>query len=352
MKWAAMAGGGFVAFVLAIVLGVAIGGSAANCGGGGGQIDDSRIPATASVAGWDAEQLVNAAHIMNAAAGLGLGTRAQQLGVMTAMGESSLRNIRHGDGAINPDGSVADSIGLFQQQSSWGSTADRMNPAVAARLFFERLQKVSGWETMPPSMAAHLVQLNADPDHYTDSWDAAVQVTDELARAYGSEDPILCTAGDAALPLDAPYMMTDRFGPRVAPTAGVLPFHRGIDLVGGCGDPVYAVLEGRVVISDSLTLGIQSPDGFTVQYLHSAVVDRTVKVGDQVARGQIITLVGNEGPSTGCHLDLRVNIVDNENPVVAALPTSPEAGGWVDPELFFAAFGVDVCPAEWCGRAY
>ena len=48
------------------------------------------------------EQLENAAQIMNAAAELQLPTQAQTIGVMTAIGQSTLRNLHHGDNAINP----------------------------------------------------------------------------------------------------------------------------------------------------------------------------------------------------------------------------------------------------------
>ncbi|MFT2690762.1 hypothetical protein [Clavibacter zhangzhiyongii] len=97
------------------------------------------------VDGYAGDQLDNAAAIMDAAAGLGLSRQAQVLGVMAAMGESSLRAIDYGDGAVNPDGSIADSIGLFQQQSSWGSVQERMDPTSSAKLFLQRLQAVKGW---------------------------------------------------------------------------------------------------------------------------------------------------------------------------------------------------------------
>ncbi|MET4783439.1 sigma factor [Glaciihabitans sp. UYNi722] len=104
------------------------------------------VPTTASVAGYMQDQLANAAAILNAATTMQLPAAAQTLGVQTAIGESSLNNLANGDEAISPDGSVADSIGLFQQQSSWGSTVQRMDPATAATLFYQRIETVAGWE--------------------------------------------------------------------------------------------------------------------------------------------------------------------------------------------------------------
>ena len=81
--------------------------------------------ATGVPAEYDAEQLCNAATIIDTGSALGLSTRDETIAVMTAMGESALRNIAYGDwetsGVRNPDGSPTTSIGLFQQQDEWGS---------------------------------------------------------------------------------------------------------------------------------------------------------------------------------------------------------------------------------------
>src|SRR5690606_24254647 len=58
-------------------------------------IDPESVPDT-PIAGYEHEQLVNAAYIMQAGKALGLSVRDQTIGVMTAMGESSLRVLDHG----------------------------------------------------------------------------------------------------------------------------------------------------------------------------------------------------------------------------------------------------------------
>jgi len=353
MKWGLLAGGGLLSFLLLLVFGVAASSEGATgCGGGVGQVAVTAIPTSAVSGVWSSEQLINAAHIMNVASSRNLSVKAEQLGVMTAMGESSLRNINYGDDAENPDGSPSDSIGLFQQQSSWGSTADRLDPDKSAGLFFTRLVAVAGWDTIDPSLAAHLVQRNADPNHYTKWFADAVSVTDYLSRTFPASGVTGCTVGEAVLPLDKPYVMTSPYGPRVSPTEGASSWHEGVDLVGRCGAPIYSVLPGRVVQSDRLTLGVQSPDGFTVLYLHSHLVDRSVQVGDQVQRGQQISKVGDEAPATGCHLHLQILVAGNTNPAVAALPRDVHAPGTVNPEDFMKAFGTDVCAPAWCKRDY
>ncbi|MFD1722423.1 hypothetical protein [Amnibacterium endophyticum] len=144
-------------------------------------VDAAAIPPGAQVAGFGQAQLVNAALIVGAAAKLGMGGDAQLLGVQTAIGESTLRNLDHGDGAINPDGSVADSLGLFQQQSSWGTVDQRRDPGTAATLFFTRLAMVSSWQQMVPTLAINRVQGNQDPDYYSRFRDQATAVVHYLA---------------------------------------------------------------------------------------------------------------------------------------------------------------------------
>lgn len=168
-------------------------GSAAACTG---RVDPVAAAALPPVAGYSGDQLANAAYIMSAATALGLDSRAQVVGVMTAMGESSLRNIDYGDyetgGVTNPDGSRTTSIGLFQQQDSWGTREERLDPSTSSRLFFERLVKVEGWENLTPSAAAHAVQINADPNHYTKWFAPAEAVVDALTLAALTKATMTC----------------------------------------------------------------------------------------------------------------------------------------------------------------
>jgi surface antigen len=145
--------------------------------GPGVSADGTKLPKVA-IAGYKGEQLKNAALIINAGKSLGLSVRGQTIGVMTAMGESGLRALDHGDGP-GPD-----SRGLFQQRDNgaWGSYQDRMNPTASATNFFKALQNISGWEQLEPTTAAHRVQRNADPFHYQTYWASAVEVVAALGH--------------------------------------------------------------------------------------------------------------------------------------------------------------------------
>lgn len=137
------------------------------------------------VAGWYGDQLENAAIIVQTATDQGFGRVGQILGVMTAMGESSLHNIDYGDwetsGITNPDGDRTSSVGLFQQQDWWGSVEQRMDPATSAGLFFARLAGLEGWQDMEPTQAIHRVQINSDPEHYARFEADASEIVDALS---------------------------------------------------------------------------------------------------------------------------------------------------------------------------
>lgn len=149
-------------------------------------LDEPASFPSAGVRGWQGEQLENAAAIISTARELGFDRDGQILGVMTAMGESSLRNIEHGDWETsdvrNPDGTRTSSIGLFQQQSWWGTVEERMDPGVAAELFYARLGRLKGWQGMAPSHAIHRVQINTDREHYARFESDAAAIVDTIGH--------------------------------------------------------------------------------------------------------------------------------------------------------------------------
>ncbi len=148
-------------------------------------IDPTQIP-KGQIAGFSGEQLVNAAYIMSAASALGLTLRDQQIGVMTAIGESTLRVIDYGD-VRGPD-----SRGLFQQRANgaWGSYADRMDPVRSATNFFNVEKTIPGRETLEPTIVAHRVQRNLDPDHYAQFWEPAVEIVAALSGKVSNPPPV------------------------------------------------------------------------------------------------------------------------------------------------------------------
>lgn len=150
-------------------------GSGESSSGGSGGVSLKGMPS--SIGGYSGDQLVNAGHVIRAGKAMKLDDQTVTIGVMTAMGESALKNVGHGD-AAGPD-----SRGLFQQRGAgWGSEADRMNPEKAATSYFKALVKVPGYKGLEPTMAAHRAQKNADAGHYRRFWEPAVQVVSTLTK--------------------------------------------------------------------------------------------------------------------------------------------------------------------------
>lgn len=105
--------------------------------------------------GLDSEQLQYARQIASVGKARGMGDDAIQIALMTALTESGLRNLNHGD---------RDSVGLFQQRTSqgWGSVQQIMDPNYSANKFYDSLAKTN-YKGMTPWQAAQSVQRSFDP---------------------------------------------------------------------------------------------------------------------------------------------------------------------------------------------
>lgn len=105
------------------------------------------------------EQAVNAATITAVGTARGLPERAVTIALATALQESALRNIDHGD---------RDSLGLFQQRPSqgWGTPQEIMDPTYASARFYDHLVKVPGYTRLPLTVAAQRVQRSGFPQAY------------------------------------------------------------------------------------------------------------------------------------------------------------------------------------------
>ncbi|QOV35811.1 heavy metal transporter [Streptomyces ferrugineus] len=105
------------------------------------------------------EQAVNAATIAAVGTGRGLPERAVTIALATALQESGLRNIDHGD---------RDSLGLFQQRPSqgWGTQEEILDPIYSAGIFYEHLVKVPDYLRLPLTVAAQRVQRSGFPEAY------------------------------------------------------------------------------------------------------------------------------------------------------------------------------------------
>ncbi|WP_442853874.1 hypothetical protein [Arthrobacter sp. Leaf69] len=141
------------------------------------------------------DQAANAGLITAVAVRRGLPARAASIALATAMQESKIRNISHGDQA-GPD-----SRGLFQQRPSqgWGTAEQVMDPYHASNAFYDALAKVPDYQALNITEAAQRVQRSAYPDAYAQH--------EVMARAFASS-----LSGQTAAGLDCSLRAPDEAG--------------------------------------------------------------------------------------------------------------------------------------------
>ncbi|QMU98476.1 LysM peptidoglycan-binding domain-containing protein [Microbacterium esteraromaticum] len=118
----------------------------------------------------DATQQAHAVRIIRIGRELGVPDRGIAIALATAMVESSMRNLNHGD---------RDSLGLFQQRPSqgWGTPEQITDADRSIRVFYggagdpngaatRGLLDIPGWQGMRFTDAAQTVQVSAFPDRY------------------------------------------------------------------------------------------------------------------------------------------------------------------------------------------
>ena len=109
---------------------------------------------------WTKEQMANAVTIYNVGIKMGMSSRDIQIGLITALTESGMRNLNYGD---------RDSLGIFQQRPSagWGTPAQVTDPVYASTKFFNALKALGDKRYgMSMGQAAQAVQRSAFPDRY------------------------------------------------------------------------------------------------------------------------------------------------------------------------------------------
>lgn len=137
----------------------------------------------------------------------------------------------------------------------------------------------------------------------------------------GALPPGAIPPGPGGFVLPAPGTFTSGFGSRWG------TYHRGIDVAGPIGTPIYAVADGTVIDAGpaqgfGLWVRIRHNDGTISVYGH--MYDFFVSVGERVPAGMQIARMGNRGDSTGPHLHFEI-IMDGQH---------------VDPQRWLALHGL------------
>lgn len=112
-------------------------------------------------------------------------------------------------------------------------------------------------------------------------------------------------------------VITSDFGIRVDPVYGGQSYHEGIDIADDYGTQVVATAAGTVTFAGPTDGGygnlveIDHGNGIVTRYGHNSVV--LVSPAQQVRQGDVISLMGSTGKSTGSHLHYEVDV--NGTPV-------------------------------------
>ena len=106
--------------------------------------------------------------------------------------------------------------------------------------------------------------------------------------------------------------ITSYFGGRKSPGGIGSTNHKGIDIAGSYGTPIYAADGGTVTYSGWMggygyTIRIDHGNGKVTYYAHNSSL--IASVGQHVYKGQQIARMGSTGNSTGnhCHFEVRIN---------------------------------------------
>ncbi|KAF9345991.1 hypothetical protein BGX26_002538 [Mortierella sp. AD094] len=133
--------------------------------------------------GLNARQSGYARTIANVAHSYGVGARGCAVAIATALVESNISVLCSykvpGSCNLPHDGVGSDhlSVGIFQQQSPmWGTAQQCMDPASSAGLFYQALNRYSGWASLPIGTAAQKVQHSQYPDRYAARVNQAVSI--------------------------------------------------------------------------------------------------------------------------------------------------------------------------------
>ena len=119
-------------------------------------------------------------------------------------------------------------------------------------------------------------------------------------------------------PVDA-FKLTSQYGFRADPFAGRRARHKGVDMAGPIGTPIYATADG--IVGRAQWVGgygkyVELNHGGEIQTRYGHMSQILVEPNQRVTKGQVIGLMGSTGRSTGSHLHYEVRIAGNSvNPM-------------------------------------
>ena len=104
---------------------------------------------------------------------------------------------------------------------------------------------------------------------------------------------------------------SSNFGYRNAPTRGASRNHKGIDIPGPVGTPIYATADGMIGRAQWVSgygKFVEINHGNAVQTRYGHLSAMNVAAGQRIKKGDILGYMGSTGRSTGSHLHYEVRV--------------------------------------------
>ena len=201
---------------------------------------------------------------------------------------------------------------LFLQSINAGASNLFQSAAKAAKIF----GSIAMVGTLCAAMPA---QATEDDDPYGEVTEAVAPTPAPVDLAFSNIFSSLqrmdgTPKATAYIPSGRPVeklLLTSNYGTRSDPFNGRARMHKGIDIPGPVGTPIYATADGIVSRSGWASgygnlVQISHGGGMETRYGHMSKL--VVAANSYVKRGQVIGLMGSTGRSTGSHLHYEVRV--------------------------------------------
>ena len=206
---------------------------------------------------------------------------------------------------------LAVKLGDLQAQAvrldALGERLTKAGKLKAGEFDFDQPPAIGGAEDASDSIYALPPTLDSSIDSLSSRFDR------QQAQLKALEDLLLdrkvaSSLRPAGMPIHGGYI-SSYFGYRTDPFNGHREFHTGLDIATPVGTKVHAVAEGIVTYAGVRSgygnvVEIDHGNGYMTRFAHNSKL--LVHVGERVRVGQVISLTGDTGRSTGPHLHFEV----------------------------------------------
>ena len=174
----------------------------------------------------------------------------------------------------------------------------------------------------PEDLKANQTALGvSDPEFraLNDSWGRINGTTTKVEVAVPSINPVEI------------MKFSSGYGYRTAPTRGASRNHKGLDIPGPVGTPIYATADGTIGRAEwvgGYGKFVEINHGNAVQTRYGHLSAMNVTPGQRIRKGEILGYMGSTGRSTGSHLHYEVRIAGEAiNPIAFLSPLKSDPSG-------------------------